>query len=101
MLQQSDLIFDFASDHVNMSQVSKGQAVMLFLSSLNLPSYNLIFWGGLQLGSYSDYPPVIVEQVPHSHLLSYGGLTYEQTDHQPLLKGQCAQRVQLTLIKVA
>lgn len=46
MLQQSDLIFDFASDHVNMSQVSKGQAVMLFLSSLNLPSYNLIFWGG-------------------------------------------------------
>ncbi|TNN62543.1 ETS-related transcription factor Elf-1 [Liparis tanakae] len=44
MLQQSDLIFDFASDHVNMSQ----------------------------LGGYSDYPAVIVEQVPHTHLLSYG-----------------------------
>ncbi|KAL6104640.1 elf1 [Pungitius sinensis] len=61
MLQQSDLIFDFASDHVNMSQ----------------------------LGSYSDYPSVIVEQLPHSHLLSYGGLTYEQSQtdhHQPLLK---------------
>ncbi|TKS80289.1 ETS-related transcription factor [Collichthys lucidus] len=43
MLQQSELIFDFASDHVNTSQ----------------------------LGGYSDYPAVIVEQVPHPHLLSY------------------------------
>ncbi|KAE8291283.1 ETS-related transcription factor Elf-1 E74-like factor 1 [Larimichthys crocea] len=62
MLQQSELIFDFASDHVNTSQ----------------------------LGSYSDYPAVIVEQVPHPHLLSYAGLTCEQTnaeeDHQQLLK---------------
>lgn len=61
MLQQSDLIFDFASDHVNMSQ----------------------------LGGYSDYPAVIVEQVPHTHLLSYGGLACEQSHtahHQQLLK---------------
>uniref|UniRef100_A0A8C2ZS94 ETS domain-containing protein n=1 Tax=Cyclopterus lumpus TaxID=8103 RepID=A0A8C2ZS94_CYCLU len=59
MLQQSDLIFDFASDHVNMTQ----------------------------LGGYSDYPAVIVEQVPHTHLLSYGGLACEQTTHhQQLLK---------------
>ncbi|KAG7227329.1 hypothetical protein INR49_000333 [Caranx melampygus] len=42
MLQQSELIFDFASDH-NISQ----------------------------LGGHSDYPAVIVEQVPHPHLLSY------------------------------
>lgn len=62
MLQQSELIFDFASDHVNMSQ----------------------------LGGYSDYPAVIVEQVPPPHLLSYTGLACEQTqteqDHQQLLK---------------
>lgn len=62
MLQQSELIFDFASDHVNMSQ----------------------------LGGYSDYPAVIVEQVPHPHLLSYAGLACEQShtqeDHQQLLK---------------
>ncbi|XP_051253536.1 ETS-related transcription factor Elf-1 isoform X1 [Dicentrarchus labrax] len=62
MLQQSELIFDFASDHVNMSQ----------------------------LGVYSDYPAVIVEQVPHPHLFSYTGLACEQShtevDHQQLLK---------------
>ncbi|KAJ0011848.1 hypothetical protein NQD34_012823 [Periophthalmus magnuspinnatus] len=61
MLQQTELIFDFASDHVNMSQ----------------------------LMACSDYPAVIVEQVPHAHLLSYSGLTCEQSnkdDHQHLLK---------------
>ncbi|XP_033506484.1 ETS-related transcription factor Elf-1-like isoform X1 [Epinephelus lanceolatus] len=61
MLQQSELIFDFASDHVSMSQ----------------------------LGGYSEYPAVIVEQVPHPHLLSYAGLACEQsqTEHnQQLLK---------------
>uniref|UniRef100_A0A3B4TL42 ETS-related transcription factor Elf-1-like n=1 Tax=Seriola dumerili TaxID=41447 RepID=A0A3B4TL42_SERDU len=49
MLQQSELIFDFASDHVNISQ----------------------------LGGHPDYPAVIVEQVPHPHLLSYAGLACE------------------------
>lgn len=61
MLQQSELIFDFASDHVNMSQ----------------------------LGGYSNYPAVIVEQVPHSHQLSYAGLACEQLQgehHQQLFK---------------
>ncbi|XP_062260655.1 ETS-related transcription factor Elf-1-like isoform X1 [Platichthys flesus] len=62
MLQQSELIFDFASDHINMSQ----------------------------LVSHSDYPAVIVEQVPHPHLLSYTGLAYEQPhseeDYQRMLK---------------
>ncbi|XP_033960199.1 ETS-related transcription factor Elf-1-like isoform X1 [Pseudochaenichthys georgianus] len=57
MLQQSELIFDFASDHVNMSQ----------------------------LGPYSDYPAVIVEQLPHPHLLSYGGLACEQSQHHQQL----------------
>lgn len=51
MLQQSELIFDFASDHVNMSQ----------------------------MGGHSDYPAVIVEHVPHPHLLSYSGLSCEQS----------------------
>ncbi|KAF7653665.1 hypothetical protein LDENG_00080010 [Lucifuga dentata] len=56
MLQQSELVFDFASDHVNnMTQ---------------------------QLGGLSDYPAVIVEQVPHTHLLSYSGLVYEQYQYQ-------------------
>ncbi|XP_034744256.1 ETS-related transcription factor Elf-1-like isoform X1 [Etheostoma cragini] len=58
---QSELIFDFASDHVNVSQ----------------------------LGGYSDYPAVIVEQVPHPHLFSYTGLTCEHSQtkhHQQLLK---------------
>lgn len=62
MLQQSELIFDFASDHGNLTQ----------------------------LMSCPDYPAVIVEQVPHSHLLSYSGLTCEhqshKDDHQHLLK---------------
>nr|XP_020505372.1 ETS-related transcription factor Elf-1-like isoform X1 [Labrus bergylta]XP_029136183.1 ETS-related transcription factor Elf-1-like isoform X1 [Labrus bergylta] len=62
MLQQSELIFDFASDHVNMSQ----------------------------LMGYSDYPAVIVEQVPLPHQLLYAGLACEQIqteqDHQQLLK---------------
>ncbi|XP_005943240.1 ETS-related transcription factor Elf-1 isoform X1 [Haplochromis burtoni] len=59
MLQQSELIFDFASDHFNMSQ----------------------------LGGFTDCPAVIVEQVPHSHLFSYTGLACEQSqDHQQLVK---------------
>ncbi|KAM3605431.1 uncharacterized protein V6R79_025586 [Siganus canaliculatus] len=62
MLQQSELIFDFASDHVNLAQ----------------------------LGGYLDIPSVIVEQVPHPHLVSYAGLTCEQShiveDHHQLLK---------------
>ncbi|XP_076018363.1 ETS-related transcription factor Elf-1-like isoform X2 [Genypterus blacodes] len=61
MLQQSELIFDFASDHVNMSQ----------------------------LVGQMDYPAVIVEQVPHTHLMSYSGLTFEHgagEDHQQLLE---------------
>ncbi|CAN9503064.1 unnamed protein product [Ophioblennius macclurei] len=60
MLQQSELIFDFASDHFQ------------------------------QLVGHSDYPAVIVEQIPHTHLLSYTGLACEQTqteqDHHQLLK---------------
>uniref|UniRef100_A0A673XTY6 ETS-related transcription factor Elf-1-like n=1 Tax=Salmo trutta TaxID=8032 RepID=A0A673XTY6_SALTR len=52
MLQQTELIFEFASDHVN---------------------------NGLQLDEHLAYPAVIVEQVPHSHLLSYTGLACEQT----------------------
>ncbi|XP_042283793.1 ETS-related transcription factor Elf-1-like isoform X1 [Thunnus maccoyii] len=62
MLQQSELIFDFASDHINLSG----------------------------FGSHSDYPAVIVEQVPHPHLLSYSGLACEQSQtedvHQQLFK---------------
>uniref|UniRef100_A0A8D3AME0 ETS domain-containing protein n=1 Tax=Scophthalmus maximus TaxID=52904 RepID=A0A8D3AME0_SCOMX len=54
MLQQSELIFDFASDHFNMSQ----------------------------LGCH--YPAVIVEQVPHSHLLSYAGL--QEEDYHQMIK---------------
>lgn len=43
----------------------------------------------LQLGSFTDCPAVIVEQVPHSHLFSYTGLACEQSqDHQQLVKGQ-------------
>ncbi|XP_038860219.1 ETS-related transcription factor Elf-1-like isoform X2 [Salvelinus namaycush] len=52
MLQQTELIFEFASDHVN---------------------------NGLQLDEHLAYPAVIVEQIPHSHLLSYTGLACEQT----------------------
>lgn len=67
MLQQSELIFDFASDHVNMSQ----------------------------LMACSDYPAVIVEQVPHAHLLSsYSGLTCEHSNkdhHQQLLKVEACE----------
>uniref|UniRef100_A0A3Q1FKJ9 ETS-related transcription factor Elf-1-like n=1 Tax=Acanthochromis polyacanthus TaxID=80966 RepID=A0A3Q1FKJ9_9TELE len=59
MLQQSELIFDFASDH---------------------------FAAMPQLGGHSDYPAVIVEQVPHPHLLSYTGLACEQS--QDLQAGQ-------------
>lgn len=65
MLQQSELIFDFASDHVSMSP---------------------------QLGLYADYPTVIVEQgLHHSHLLSHIGPIYEpshvvEEDHHNLLK---------------
>lgn len=66
MLQQSELVFDFASDHVNMSQ----------------------------LMACSDYPAVIVEQVPHAHLLSsYSGLTCEQSskDDHPLIKVEACE----------
>lgn len=62
MLQQSELVFDFASDHINLSG----------------------------FGGHSDYPAVIVEQVPHPHLLSYSGLACEQSQaedvHQQLFK---------------
>ncbi|KAM9789861.1 ETS-related transcription factor Elf-1-like [Neosynchiropus ocellatus] len=62
MLQQSELIFDFASDHVNLSG----------------------------LGSQSGYPAVIVEQVPHPHLHPYSGLACEDLqlvdDHLQLCK---------------
>ncbi|XP_077391746.1 ETS-related transcription factor Elf-1-like isoform X2 [Festucalex cinctus] len=57
MLQQSDLIFDFASDHVN------------------LPG----------LGVRSDFPAVLVEQIPHPHLFTYSGFLCEELqveDHQ-------------------
>ncbi|XP_023865439.1 ETS-related transcription factor Elf-1 isoform X1 [Salvelinus sp. IW2-2015] len=52
MLQQTELIFEYASDRVN---------------------------NGLQLDEHLASPAVIVEQVPHSHLLSYSGLACEQT----------------------
>uniref|UniRef100_A0A096M5R8 ETS-related transcription factor Elf-1-like n=1 Tax=Poecilia formosa TaxID=48698 RepID=A0A096M5R8_POEFO len=60
MLQQPELIFDFASDHFSSSQVR------------------------------SNYPAVVVEEVPHQHLLTYTGLMGEQSqteDHHELLKG--------------
>ncbi|MED6245194.1 hypothetical protein ATANTOWER_032907 [Ataeniobius toweri] len=60
MLQQPELIFDFASDHFSSSQ----------------------------MGAYPEYPAVVVEQVPQ-HLLTYTGLTGEQSqteDHHELLK---------------
>nr|XP_054607135.1 ETS-related transcription factor Elf-1 isoform X2 [Nothobranchius furzeri] len=61
MLQQPELIFDFASDHFNLSQ----------------------------MGGYSDCPAVIVEQVPHPHLHTFAGLLCEEPeteDQQHLLK---------------
>ncbi|KAK5622797.1 hypothetical protein CRENBAI_024760 [Crenichthys baileyi] len=60
MLQQPELIFDFASDHFSSSQ----------------------------MGVYPEYPAVVVEQVPQ-HLLTYTGLTGRQSqteDHHELLK---------------
>ncbi|XP_019733452.1 ETS-related transcription factor Elf-1-like isoform X1 [Hippocampus comes] len=51
MLQQSELIFDFASDHVTLSG----------------------------LGVHSDFPGVLVEQIPHPHLLAYSGFLCEET----------------------
>lgn len=48
----------------------------------------------LQFGGPLDsgYPAVIVEQVPHAHLLSYSGLVCEQSQiedvHQQPFKGQ-------------
>ncbi|MEQ2276044.1 hypothetical protein XENORESO_012827 [Xenotaenia resolanae] len=60
MLQQPELIFDFASDHFSSSQ----------------------------MGAYPEYPAVVVEQVPQ-HLLTYTGLMGEQSqteDHHELLK---------------
>ncbi|XP_071774705.1 ETS-related transcription factor Elf-1-like isoform X1 [Centroberyx gerrardi] len=67
MLQQTELIFDFASDRVN----------------------NM-----LQLEGQSIYPAVIVEQVPDTHLLSYSGLACEQSqieDHHQLLKVEACE----------
>nr|ACO13598.1 ETS-related transcription factor Elf-1 [Esox lucius] len=63
MLQQTELIFEFASDRVN---------------------------NGPQPDEHLAYPAVIVEQVPHSHLLSYSGLACEQThtDDQLLTTGK-------------
>ena len=132
MLQQSELIFDFASDHVNMSQVSKCFVCVLVLeqscdtrqiwsenpilsdliwillcvcwnraaTGISEESNTIIIWCNiisvcvLQFGGHSDYPAVIVEQVPHHNLLSYAGLACEQShtgfDHHQLLKGQCA-----------
>ncbi|XP_027875616.1 ETS-related transcription factor Elf-1-like isoform X1 [Xiphophorus couchianus] len=61
MLQQPELIFDFASDHFSSSQ----------------------------MGMYSEYPAVVVEEVPHQHLLTYTGLMGEHSqteDHHELLK---------------
>ncbi|XP_077411952.1 ETS-related transcription factor Elf-1-like isoform X1 [Vanacampus margaritifer] len=51
MLEQSELIFDFASDHVN------------------LPG----------LGVRSDFPAVLVEQIPHPHLFTYSGFLCEES----------------------
>lgn len=39
MLQQTELIFDFASDHHSMSQVSKWEAVMLDIYAFTLFNY--------------------------------------------------------------
>lgn len=92
MLQQTELIFDFASDHHNMSQVSKCEAARHLLWAA-WQADNLSLWiCVLQLGSYSDYGVLSMEQVPHSQLLFYTGLTCEQSsemgEHQQLLKGQ-------------
>ncbi|XP_049603065.1 ETS-related transcription factor Elf-1 isoform X1 [Syngnathus scovelli] len=57
MLQQSELVFDFASDHVNLS--------------------------GLEVRS--DFPAVLVEQIPHPHLFAYSEFLCEKPqveDHQ-------------------
>ncbi|XP_062336934.1 ETS-related transcription factor Elf-1-like isoform X1 [Osmerus eperlanus] len=64
MLQQTELIFEYASDRVN---------------------------NGPQLEEHSAFPAVIVEQVPHAHLLSYSGLVCEQThsDVHPLSVEGC------------
>lgn len=87
MLQQTELIFDFASDHHNMSQVSKCEAVMLNITWVVQPTCLTLC--ALQLGGYSDYSAL--EQVPHSQLLFYTGLACEQSNDmgdQQLLKGQ-------------
>ncbi|XP_029930565.1 ETS-related transcription factor Elf-1-like isoform X1 [Myripristis murdjan] len=67
MLQQTELVFDFASDRVNSMS---------------------------QLESHPIYPAVIVEQVPDTQLLSYSGLACEQyqiEDHQQLLKVEASE----------
>lgn len=90
MLQQTELIFDFASDHHCMSQVSKCQTPVTCERSDKLTT--CLHLCVLQLGSYLDYPAVCMEQVPHSQLHFYTGLACEQSDeagdHQQLLKGQ-------------
>nr|XP_061794894.1 ETS-related transcription factor Elf-1-like [Nerophis lumbriciformis] len=50
MLQQSELIFDFASDHINLSG----------------------------LGVRTDFPSALVEQFPHQHLLAYSDILCEE-----------------------
>ncbi|XP_020318399.1 ETS-related transcription factor Elf-1 isoform X1 [Oncorhynchus kisutch] len=66
MLQQTELIFEYASDRVN---------------------------NGLQLDEHLASPAVIVEQVPHSHMLSYSGLACEQThtDDHLLTTVECSE----------
>ncbi|XP_061926731.1 ETS-related transcription factor Elf-1-like isoform X2 [Entelurus aequoreus] len=60
MLQQSELVFDFASDHVNLS--------------------------GFR--DHSDLPAMIMEPLPHHHLLAYSGFLCEepQAEDHHLLK---------------
>ncbi len=47
MLQQSELVFDFASDHVNMSQVSQFKEVIYFFmhdeKELSSPTYFFLY----------------------------------------------------------
>uniref|UniRef100_A0A3Q2XCJ0 Uncharacterized protein n=1 Tax=Hippocampus comes TaxID=109280 RepID=A0A3Q2XCJ0_HIPCM len=44
-----------------------------------------------QLGVHSDFPGVLVEQIPHPHLLAYSGFLCEETHEydQQLPKGEC------------
>lgn len=95
MLQQTELIFDFASDHHNMAQVSKCEAAVLDVTcewSDKRTTDRCHFVCVLQLGSYPDYAALSMEPVAQPQLLFYTGLACEQPnelgDHQQLLKGQ-------------